>query len=274
MVNPVLTPAMTRLRTGFNVAYPSRSKQSDGWIGNEAHQQETSGHNPDDTPGVRAERSDPDSIPEVRGLDVDVDLVPGNRAASRQAMRDAIASIIATPADRRRLIYIIFDEVIWSASRAWRAAPYDGASDHREHAHFSGHPDYDNDATAWSVETGADVTPEELLGTFVDSPSLGGRTVSEWIKGGEAATRKAAEASSAASAANSSANSAASAASKAASEAELAKELAGQAGLAVSRVEGKVDELLARPPVAIDYRQLAGALLEQVREEAEEDPPS
>lgn len=276
MATPILTPALARLRAGFTVAYRHRSTASDGWIGDLAHAQGTSGHNPDDTPGVSAERSDADTIPEVRAIDVDVDLIPGDRAASRLAMYAEIRRIIATPRDRRRLIYIIFDGLIWSASRDWEPATYTGENKHREHAHFSGHPDYDNDGSAWSVETGDDVTPQELLDTRVESPSLGGRAVSEWLKGGEAAKRQAdvatAEAKAARDAATGAAGaatSAAQAAAQAASEAGLAKDLAGAAGIVAGRVEAKVDELLGRPPVAIDYRELAGALLSAVREEGQ-----
>src|ERR1051326_5441753 len=50
--------------------FPARDRASDGTIGDPAHQAEVSGHNPDDTPGVRAERSDADSKPEVRAADV------------------------------------------------------------------------------------------------------------------------------------------------------------------------------------------------------------
>ena len=120
------------------------------------------------------------------------------------------------------------------------------------------------------------MTPKELLDTRIESPSLGGRAVSEWLKGGEAAKRQAdvatAEAKAAKDAATGAAGaatSAAQAAAQAASEATLAKDLAGAAGIVAGRVEGKVDELLARPPVAIDYRELAGALLQTVREEGQ-----
>lgn len=262
MATPILTPALARLRAGFTVAYRRRSTASDGWIGDLAHAQGTSGHNPDDTPGVSAERSDADTIPEVRAIDVDVDLVPGDRAQSRLAMYAEIRRIIATPRDRRRLIYIIFDGLIWSASRDWEPATYTGENKHREHAHFSGHPDYDNDGSAWSVETGDDVTPQELLDTRVESPSLGGRAVSEWLKGGEAAKRQADVATAEAKAARDAATGAAGAATSAA-------QAAAQAASTAGRVEAKVDELLGRPPVAIDYRELAGALLQAVREEGQ-----
>ncbi len=257
MASPILTPALTRLRSGFTRAYPGRGTGSDGWIGDLAHQGGTSGHNPDDTPGVSAERSDADGIPEVRAIDVDVDLIPGDRARSRLATLQEIRRIIATPADRRRLIYIIFDGLIWSASRGWEPATYTGSNKHREHAHYSGHPDHDNDGRAWSVETGDDVTPSELVKllneTRIDSEGLGGRSVSDWLKGGVGATNAA--------------NAAKAEAAKATSEAALAKELAGQAGVAVGRVEEKVDQLLARPPVELDYRALAVNLLQVIQEQ-------
>lgn len=242
MANPILTPALTRLRSGFTKAYPRRSTASDGWIGDLAHAQGTSGHNPDDTPGVSAERSDSDNIPEVRAIDVDVDLIPGDRAASRLAMLREIRRIIATPRDRRRLIYIIFDGLIWSASRNWEPATYTGSNKHREHAHYSGHPDHDSDGSAWAVETGDDVTPQELMDHVLGSPSLGSRTVGDWLKGGEVARR---------------------AAEQAGKQAAEALEAAKANGTLLAEANAKLEQVLARPVAEIDYRALAAALLDE-----------
>jgi hypothetical protein len=262
LAQPVLTPALKRLRSGFGVAYPSRSTASDGWIGNLAHSQGTSGHNPDDTPGVSAERSDSDTVPEVRALDVDVDLIPGDRAASRLATLQEIRRIIATPKDRRRLIYIIFDGLIWAASRGWEPATYTGSNQHREHAHYSGHPDYDNDGSAWAVETGGNVTPAELVKllneTEIGSQSLGTFSIADLLKKGENARREALAAKDNAAGAK--------------AEAEQAVEAAKANAVLLAEVNAKLDELMTRPvQVEIDYRELAGALLAEVREE---DSPS
>ena len=142
----VLTVALTALFDAFDIAFPTRDTTTDGWIGNAAHQAEVSGHNPDDTPGVRAEYSDADTKPEVRAIDVDADL-----RTTGYRMQDAIDAILATERDRRRLAYIIYAETIWSAKSNWQPNHYGGSDPHTTHAHFSGTPDYDEDGAAWSV---------------------------------------------------------------------------------------------------------------------------
>lgn len=152
--SPVLTAALTALRNGFNQRFTNRYKTSDGWIGDEDHQDSTSGHNPDDTPGVSAEYSDSDTKPEVRAIDVDKDLND-----SLYTMQDVIDTILITPNDLMRLKYIIFDRTIWSASNGWRPSEYTGMNPHTEHAHFSGDPLYDENDDPWSVVTlGEDMT--------------------------------------------------------------------------------------------------------------------
>lgn len=146
MSDPVLTKSLTRLRSDIDAAFPGRSHESDGWIGDAAHQASVSGHNPDDTAGSHSEYTDADSKAEVRALDVDADLnEPG------WTMQDLVDQILANPDNRRRLAYAIYDRTIWSANADWEPRPYTGSSPHVEHSHFSGNPDYDEDDSSWQI---------------------------------------------------------------------------------------------------------------------------
>lgn len=148
----VLTKALTRLRADFNTAFPGRDKASDGWVGDLAHQKSTSGHNPDDTAGARAEYGDSDSRAEVRAIDVDRDL------RGPVSLATVVERIIATPADARRLRYVIYNGRIASKSAGWAWRPYSGANPHDKHAHFSGDPEFDDDDRPWVVaQMGADM---------------------------------------------------------------------------------------------------------------------
>jgi hypothetical protein len=140
------------LFAAFNALNPNRSKTQDGTIGDTAHQAETSGHNPDDTAGVKAERSDTDSVPEVRAADVD------SRGVNMEA---AVQRVLATPSERDRLIYIIFNHRIWRKANGWRQEAYTGSDPHELHAHFSGDPASDEDGRPWTSITGDDMTPEQ-----------------------------------------------------------------------------------------------------------------
>lgn len=168
MTTPVLTVALTALRSGFDTAFPSRDRTTDGWIGDTAHSEHVSGHNPDDTAGSLAEYSDADTKPEVRAVDVDKDLnTPG------VTMYDVIRAILATPADLNRLRYIIFCPpsgplgadvpTEWSRSAGWKPVAYTGSSRHDHHAHFSGDPNTDEDGRPWQSVLG--FTREEALKT-------------------------------------------------------------------------------------------------------------
>lgn len=160
----VLVAWAVSLRQAINTIAPNRDKGSDGSIGDPAHATGVSGHNPDDTPGVIAERGDADSIPEVRAIDVDADL--------RQAgltMLKIIQAILGSAAERARLIYIIFcppggTPVIWHKGDGWQARRYNGPNPHDKHAHFSGDPAADTNGSPWPsvLALGADVvTPAE-----------------------------------------------------------------------------------------------------------------
>lgn len=134
MTDWVLTKGLQNLRDQMNSAFPDRDKTSDGTIGDAAHQAETSGHNPDDTAGSRAEwNGDPDSTPEVRAWDMDSDLrSPGVTA---QQVVDHIRHL---PSVSSVLRYMIYNRKIYKASNGWAAEDYTGPSAHTEHIHFSG----------------------------------------------------------------------------------------------------------------------------------------
>ncbi len=119
----VVTASLARLMADFRATFPNKDRESDGTIGDAAHQAETSGHNPDDTPGSRSEYTDADSKPEVRAIDVDNDL----RDPRGVTMQQVIDRMLATAADLRRLRYIIYNRTIWSRSNDWRPRAYTGS---------------------------------------------------------------------------------------------------------------------------------------------------
>lgn len=128
----ILVPCLVSLREEFNQLAPQRDHTSDGSIGDLAHQQEVSDHNPDETGNTPTK--DADNLNEVHAIDVDNNL---NRAD--WTMDKALAIIIdrhRSGADDR-LQNIIYNRTIWSRSWGWTARAYTGASPHTEHAHFS-----------------------------------------------------------------------------------------------------------------------------------------
>jgi len=137
-----------KLFAAFDALWPNRNRSQDGTIGDTAHQSSVSGHNPDDTAGSKPEREDADNIAEVRAADVDA------RGVNMQAVVDAIVS---DPNERKRFIYIIFNGYIWSASNGWRKAKYNGSDQHTTHAHFSGDPNYDEDARPFNFAGGGEM---------------------------------------------------------------------------------------------------------------------
>lgn len=129
-----LTKGLANLRSQVNATFPNRDKTSDGTIGDKAHQAETSGHNPDDTKGAKAEwNADSDTTPEIRAWDMDSDLgCPGTTA---QMVVDHIRKL---PKVSSVLRYMIYNRKIYEAANGWAPKTYTGASAHTEHIHFTG----------------------------------------------------------------------------------------------------------------------------------------
>jgi hypothetical protein len=132
MASWILVPCLVTLRSEFNALSPGRDKSSDGSIGDTAHSQSSSDHNPDETGSTPYE--DADSINEVHAIDVDKDL----RKAG-WTMQKAVEIIVMRHRQGRdnRLQNVIYNRRIWSRSWGWTARTYTGANAHTQHAHFS-----------------------------------------------------------------------------------------------------------------------------------------
>lgn len=129
-----LVPCLVALRGEFNSIAPDRDKASDGSIGDAAHRQTNSDHNPDEESAALRDH-DADSKNEVHAIDVDNSgpWPPGF------SMELAVQHILrrCRSGQERRLKYIIYNRRIWSSSSGWTQRTYDGANPHDKHAHFS-----------------------------------------------------------------------------------------------------------------------------------------
>ncbi|GAA3943497.1 hypothetical protein [Actinoplanes auranticolor] len=132
MASWILVPCLVTLRSEFNALAPGRDKASDGSIGDTAHSQSSSDHNPDETGSTPYE--DADSINEVHAIDVDKDL-----RRSGWTMLKAVEIIVVRHRQGRdnRLQNVIYNRRIWSRAWGWTARAYTGANAHTQHAHFS-----------------------------------------------------------------------------------------------------------------------------------------
>lgn len=113
MAGYFLAPSLVSLRNEVNAAHPSRSKASDGWIGDAAHNARKSDHNPDYAAGGI-----------VRALDI-------THAGIDKAKLLRVA--IANPSTE----YVIQDWLIYTRANGFRAAKYTGSNGHTAHTHIS-----------------------------------------------------------------------------------------------------------------------------------------
>lgn len=132
MADWILIACLKRLMADVTVLAPNRDHASDGSIGDTAHQEEVSDHNPDETGSVPIH--DADHINEVHAIDVDSDLrSPG---LTMEMVVQFILGRCRSGAETR-LRYVIYNRRIWEAGNGWRERAYTGSSPHTEHAHFS-----------------------------------------------------------------------------------------------------------------------------------------
>lgn len=149
MADWILIACLKQLFAEFDRIAPDRGHESDGSIGDTAHQQEVSDHNDDEVGKVPIH--DADHIHEVHAIDVDTDLrVPG---LTMETVVQHVLSRCRSGAENR-LRYVIYYRRIWEADNGWRERAYTGASAHTEHAHFSASYDTDKEAStaSWHLE--------------------------------------------------------------------------------------------------------------------------
>lgn len=143
-----LANSLVTLRAQVNARFPSRSKASDGTVGDAAHMSRVSDHNPWYGPGI-VTAVDITHDPRV-GLDMDA------LTDQLQALRD------------RRVKYVIFNRWIMDSRpqyNPWKWVRYHGANAHNKHMHLSvvASPLCDN-AAVWNLP---------ILGTAPTPPKPG-----------------------------------------------------------------------------------------------------
>ncbi|WP_345540098.1 hypothetical protein [Phytohabitans rumicis] len=106
-----LAPSLSVLRSEVNTRWPRRDKTSDGTIGDIAHQQRPSDHNPNSRDSVDAWDMDKD------GVDVD----------------EVIWAFEQHPSAH----YWIWNRQTADKDNGWRRQRYDGENPHTAHVHFS-----------------------------------------------------------------------------------------------------------------------------------------
>lgn len=180
----VNVPASVSLVGEFNDIAPGRDKSSDGTVGDLAHQQSASDHNPDET-GNTGGKEDSDSINEVHGRDVDMS-GPWPSGWSMERFVQIVLARCRSGAEKR-LDYIIYNRRIWSRSSGWVERDYEGSNPHDKHAHFSfrygsgsGTSNPENITAPWGML--AAVQAGENFMAFIDNQGEFNSAMTAWAK--------------------------------------------------------------------------------------------
>lgn len=126
-----LAKSLIKLRSQIDALAPNRSKSSDGSIGDQAHAQRHSDHNPDERGVVHA---------------IDITNDPAHGVNAHVMARDLVKT-----ADSR-IKYVISDGQIAEAKNGFRWTQYHGTNPHDKHFHISVVPGSKaDDASEWKI---------------------------------------------------------------------------------------------------------------------------
>jgi hypothetical protein len=167
-----VVPCLDELRDQLNYSFPNRDKTSDGSIGDYAHSQGSSSHNPDDTSHDNAEwDGDSDTKQEVRARDFDKDL--GHPDVS---MEDVVQHLVkyCRSGTFWWIRYIIYNGRIWSSTYDFATRTYTGSNNHAHHAHVNSQFNQSSDN-----ETGCDYRLEEIVLSDADIEKIANKV---WAK--------------------------------------------------------------------------------------------
>jgi hypothetical protein len=147
----VVDRGLIRLRDQVNEAAPNRSKASDGFIGDPAHQATESDHNPEHPPPA----GNPDY--EVDAGDLTHDPAHG-------ADMGVVSESIRVSKDPR-VSYVIFNRRIFSGPdgpQPWVWRIYSGTSPHTEHMHVSVRDVTHDQTQDWKIGLGMTDIPADI----------------------------------------------------------------------------------------------------------------
>lgn len=162
MASWVLVACLKSLFDEFDELNPDRDDSTDGSIGDSAHADSSSDHNPDETGSTP--REDSDSINEVHAIDVDC-TGPWPDGMTFDA---AVKLIVQRhkDGDDNRLYNVIWNKKIAAESSGWNWNSYSGSNSHTQHAHFSAKYETatENDTSAWGLveKWGDDMTESDF----------------------------------------------------------------------------------------------------------------
>lgn len=128
----VVVPALKAFDAELTSVAPNRVLPT-WYLGDAEHRKYASGHNPDDTPGSKAEYSDADNKAEIRAGDYRLPL----RASFTTEQLIQLLVKLCRQGKITWISYIIYNRRIWSAAHGWTTRAYVGKNPHDKHFHIS-----------------------------------------------------------------------------------------------------------------------------------------